>query len=387
MKEEGRVARRQRRNRDALIAAARDIMTEKGVDAATMLEIADRADVGAGTVYSYFRSKDELAIAVLEALMHDLAVRIEAVTNTFTDPAQVYAFGVRTVLDTAIGDVRWAQMLNRSEVIADAMFRVMGPFAIRDLRLASQAGRFAVTDAELVWRISTHAIIGAGLAITTGKLPAAAADEIVVRLLCMTGIGQEAAAELARAAPPRPCARTAGRDLAPRSRRDEDSPASQSCRPAQARSSATAMPWPTPMHMVESERRPPPSASSSAAVPVMRAPDMPSGWPSAMAPPLGFTRGSSSAMPSCAQRGEALGGEGLVQLDHVEIGRRQAEPGHQLLRWPGAGPMPMMRGGDAGRGPAQDAGDGRQPVAPRRRLGGEDQRRRAVIDAARHCPP
>ena len=73
---EGRVARRQRRNRTALIEAAREIMSEKGVDSATMLEIAERADVGAGTVYNYFKSKDELAIAVLEDLMHDLALRI-----------------------------------------------------------------------------------------------------------------------------------------------------------------------------------------------------------------------------------------------------------------------------------------------------------------------
>lgn len=194
---EGRVARRQRRNHDALIAAARDIMTEKGVEAATMLEIADRADVGAGTVYNYFKSKDELAIAVLEHLMHGLAVRIQEVTDTFDDPAQVYAFGIRTVLDTAITDVRWAQMLNRSEVIADAMFRIMGPFAIRDLRLASQAGRFEVSNAELVWRLTTHALIGASLAITLGQLPASASDQIVVRLLCMTGIGANAAVELA----------------------------------------------------------------------------------------------------------------------------------------------------------------------------------------------
>ncbi|KUM27515.1 TetR family transcriptional regulator [Mesorhizobium loti] len=202
VREEGRVARRQRRNREALIAAARDVMTEKGVEAATMLEIAERADVGAGTVYNYFKSKDELAIVVLESLMHDLAIRIEAVTDTFSDPAQVYAFGIRTVLDTAIGDVRWAQMLNRSEVIADAMYRVMGPFAIRDLRLASQAGRFEVADAELVWRLTTHAIIGACLAITVGLLPASAAEQVIARLLGMTGIGASAAAELA--ARPRP---------------------------------------------------------------------------------------------------------------------------------------------------------------------------------------
>ena len=86
---EGRVARRQRRNREALIQAARVIMSEKGVDGATMLEIAEAADVGAGTVYNYFKSKDELAIAVLEEMMHDLAQRIEKVTDTFDDPAQV----------------------------------------------------------------------------------------------------------------------------------------------------------------------------------------------------------------------------------------------------------------------------------------------------------
>lgn len=199
---EGRVARRQRRNREALIDAARAVMTEKGVEAATMLEIAQRADVGAGTVYNYFKSKDDLAIVVLEALMHELALRIQTVTDTFEDPAQVYAYGIRTVLDTATTNTHWAQMLNRAEVIADALFRVMGPFAIRDLRLASQAGRFEVSNADLVWRLTSHALIGAGLAITTGQLPASAADQIIVRLLCMTGIGTNAAVELA--ARPRP---------------------------------------------------------------------------------------------------------------------------------------------------------------------------------------
>src|SRR3954463_15668552 len=83
---EGRVARRQRRNREALIRAAKAVLTEKGIDAATMLEIAERADVGAGTVYSYFKSKDELAIAVLEDIMQDLALRIQKATKTFEDP-------------------------------------------------------------------------------------------------------------------------------------------------------------------------------------------------------------------------------------------------------------------------------------------------------------
>ena len=48
----GRVALRQERNREALVQAGYSVMSEKGIDAATMQEIAERADVGAGTVTS-----------------------------------------------------------------------------------------------------------------------------------------------------------------------------------------------------------------------------------------------------------------------------------------------------------------------------------------------
>jgi AcrR family transcriptional regulator len=203
--DQGRVARKQARKREALVLAGYSVMSEKGIDSATMQEIAALADVGAGTVYSYFKSKDELAIAVLERVMHDLALRIEAVTDTFQDPAQVYAFGVRTVMDAATGDKRWRQLLNRSEVIAGAMFRCMGPFAIRDLEKATAAGRFKVADAALTWRMATHAIVGVSLAVTQGDISAEAKQETVVRLLCMTGIGETAAIDLAkRPRPPLP---------------------------------------------------------------------------------------------------------------------------------------------------------------------------------------
>lgn len=205
----GRVARRQQRTREALIVAASALMSEKGVDGATMLEIAERADMGAGTVYNYFKSKDELAIAVLEDMMHRLAVRIEEATQAFEDPAQVYAYGIRTVLETATTDVRWKQLLNRSEVIADALFRRIGPFAIRDLRRAADAGRFKIPNAELVWRLTSHAIVGISLAITTDAVPLDSIDQVVVRLLCMTGIGVDSAIELSQR--PRPALRSESR--------------------------------------------------------------------------------------------------------------------------------------------------------------------------------
>ena len=63
---------------------------------------------------------------------------------------------------------------------------------------------------------------------------------------------------------------------------------------AYAASSAKAIPCPTPTHIEASARLAPLSRSSTAALPAIRAPDIPSGWPSAIAPPLGLTRLSSS---------------------------------------------------------------------------------------------
>jgi AcrR family transcriptional regulator len=201
----GRVARKQLHKREALVLAGYKVMSQRGIDQATMQEIAELADVGAGTVYSYFKSKDDLAIAVMERLMLDLALRIEAVTDGFTDPAQVYAFGVRTVIETATTDRRWKQLLYRSEVIADAMHRRMGPFAIRDLENATKAGRFKVKDASLTFKMAAHAIVGACLSITQGGFAADSVEEVVVRILCMTGIGEGEATELAsRERPPLP---------------------------------------------------------------------------------------------------------------------------------------------------------------------------------------
>lgn len=60
------------------------------------------------------------------------------------------------------------------------------------------------------------------------------------------------------------------------------------------RSFASAIPWPPPMHIVISARLPSIRPSSSIALTVMISPVAPTGWPSAIAPPFGFTRALST---------------------------------------------------------------------------------------------
>jgi AcrR family transcriptional regulator len=111
-KVESRSDRRKRRNRQALIEAGYQIMAEKGIDAATMSEISELADVGAGTVYNYFASKDELAMCVMEQVMDRLSQRIEAVTNSFTSAGDGSCGAPKSLPTRCTGS--WALM--RSEI-------------------------------------------------------------------------------------------------------------------------------------------------------------------------------------------------------------------------------------------------------------------------------
>lgn len=60
----GRRERNKLEKRARLIQAARALFAEKGFDAATMQEIARAADLGAGTIYLYAQSKEDLLIQV-----------------------------------------------------------------------------------------------------------------------------------------------------------------------------------------------------------------------------------------------------------------------------------------------------------------------------------
>jgi TetR/AcrR family transcriptional regulator, cholesterol catabolism regulator len=66
---EGRPGRRERRKQEVLArirAAALELFCEKGYDATTVEEIAERADVAKGTFFNYFPRKDSVLLALAE---------------------------------------------------------------------------------------------------------------------------------------------------------------------------------------------------------------------------------------------------------------------------------------------------------------------------------
>jgi len=72
-KNPSRQKRRYGRTRRQILEAARAVFAERGLAAATVEEIADRADVGRGSVYYHFENKDDLISELMTALLTDLS--------------------------------------------------------------------------------------------------------------------------------------------------------------------------------------------------------------------------------------------------------------------------------------------------------------------------
>ena len=63
--EHSRTRRRTRQTRNRLVQAALSVFGEKGVEAATIEDITEKADLGKGTFYRHFKSKEDLIVAMI----------------------------------------------------------------------------------------------------------------------------------------------------------------------------------------------------------------------------------------------------------------------------------------------------------------------------------
>jgi len=73
-----RSQKRAGRTRKKLKKAALDVFSEKSVDAATVEEITEKADVGKGTLYQHFEDKEEIVVTLVDEAVEHLIERIRA---------------------------------------------------------------------------------------------------------------------------------------------------------------------------------------------------------------------------------------------------------------------------------------------------------------------
>jgi AcrR family transcriptional regulator len=133
MTEVGLRARKRKAARDAIVAQAVRLFSERGVDGVTIDEIAAAADVGKGTVYTHFAAKEDILAAFLLELdraaldgLADIARRaptvvaalIEASWSLLDNKAAHHGF-VRAFLGRLFAGGRFAEDLTEFQAAMD----------------------------------------------------------------------------------------------------------------------------------------------------------------------------------------------------------------------------------------------------------------------------
>ncbi|HEX9700893.1 MAG TPA: TetR/AcrR family transcriptional regulator [Acidobacteriota bacterium] len=72
-----RQQRRSLRTRQKLLDAARQVFSEKGLDLTRIDDITERADLGKGTFYYHFESKEKLIRELIRTMLQDLAAEVD----------------------------------------------------------------------------------------------------------------------------------------------------------------------------------------------------------------------------------------------------------------------------------------------------------------------
>jgi TetR/AcrR family transcriptional regulator, transcriptional repressor for nem operon len=143
--------------RERLVAGARQVIHQQGVEKTTIADIARVAGVPVGNVYYYFKTKDDLVDATIQSLAAEVRVQLESLERHRTPRARLKALvreltaqraltadygcpmgSLCSELDKRPGglDRQCSELLRLPVAWAEQQFRQMGRRDARDLAVA-----------------------------------------------------------------------------------------------------------------------------------------------------------------------------------------------------------------------------------------------------------
>jgi AcrR family transcriptional regulator len=155
-----RLARRKARTRQALIDAAVRLIAEGRGEHASIAEITEAADIGFGSFYNHFDSKEQLFGTASGEVLERWGQVIDRACADIGDPAEVFAVSLRIS-----GRLGWthpdtARFLTGAGLDVLNASRGLAPRALRDIEAGQAAGRFTVPDAQVALSAVAGGLLG-----------------------------------------------------------------------------------------------------------------------------------------------------------------------------------------------------------------------------------
>ena len=172
-------------------------MRERGVEAVTIHDITEAADVGHGTFYLHFECKAALVQPLIEQRAERLHEHVDRATHGEWDPALRLATGIRLALSSIRSDPLWNWYVFQSGTPFRRLAEGIGAPPAEDMNRGVASGRFTVRDLRATWTFVDGAMIGVLTAWNRGALDEDAAETTAELALRSLGVPPEEAAQIA----------------------------------------------------------------------------------------------------------------------------------------------------------------------------------------------
>ncbi|MEV0109750.1 helix-turn-helix domain-containing protein [Nocardia sp. NPDC050799] len=192
-----RTDRRRERTRNALLGAARKFLSE-GRSAVSIQEITDAADVGFGSFYNHFESKDQLFDEAVRSTLQVYSEMRDGIVALYDDPAEVFAVSFRMTGRLQRRLPEMVRVVLNSGISIMLRDEGLAPRARRDILAAQKAGRFEPMNPDMAVMAAGGALLGV-LQLLDAQPEADAdflSDEMTYRVLRMFGMNKRSAQRL-----------------------------------------------------------------------------------------------------------------------------------------------------------------------------------------------
>ncbi len=192
-----RLERRKQRTRMALIKAAQSMIAAGKLNV-PVLEITQAADVGMGSFYNHFESKEDLFEAAITDVLDSHGAVLDQLTADIDDPAAVFACSFRLTGRMFRERPQESRILLANAGALLSADRGLAPRALRDINAGVAVGRFHVEDPELILAVAAGALLGLGylLQAQPDRDAAVTADAVTENVLRLFGMSPEDARQI-----------------------------------------------------------------------------------------------------------------------------------------------------------------------------------------------
>lgn len=167
-----RVGRERReRTRARLLAGALPVFADHGADARVIDLVIRQAGVSRGTFYNYFRTNEELFIALAQAVSDEILGVVDPLVLRHDDPAVRLACGVSSSIRLVRRHPLLARFLVRGGLPALTAGSLTTEVIPREVRAGIAAGRFTVPDERLAFDLILGAVMAAFHSLLNIELP------------------------------------------------------------------------------------------------------------------------------------------------------------------------------------------------------------------------